>query len=96
VSESLNDLGRVGHLTAIRITLRAASPSVSASIGPVSPAKPVAGVSAGQLLALARPLVGAPREADPGIAAAQLAGEDFLPGLDRQRADAAGQLQLSQ
>ena len=27
-----------------------------------------------------------------GIAAAQLAGEDFLVGLDRQRADAAGQL----
>jgi DDE family transposase len=27
-----------------------------------------------------------------GIAAAQLAGEDFLAGLDRQRADAAGQL----
>jgi hypothetical protein len=26
-----------------------------------------------------------------GIAAAQLAGEDFLVGLDRQRADAAGQ-----
>ena len=26
-----------------------------------------------------------------GIAAAQLAGEDFLAGLDRQRADAAGQ-----
>jgi hypothetical protein len=26
-----------------------------------------------------------------GIAAAQLAGEDFLTGLDRQRADAAGQ-----
>ena len=25
-----------------------------------------------------------------GIAAAQLAGEDFLTGLDRQRADAAG------
>jgi hypothetical protein len=27
-----------------------------------------------------------------GIAAAQLAGEDFLVGLDRQRADAAGQV----
>ncbi len=27
-----------------------------------------------------------------GIAAAQMAGEDFLTGLDRQRADAAGQL----
>ena len=27
-----------------------------------------------------------------GIAAAQLAGEDFLVGLDRQRADSAGQL----
>ena len=27
-----------------------------------------------------------------GIAAAQLAGEDFVTGLDRQRADAAGQL----
>ncbi len=35
------------------------------------------GVGAGELLA--------------GIAAAQLAGEDFLTGLDRQRADAAGQ-----
>src|SRR4051812_49642782 len=27
-----------------------------------------------------------------GLAAAQLAGEDFLVGLDRQRADAAGQV----
>ena len=36
------------------------------------------GVGAGELLC--------------GIAAAQLAGEDFLTGLDRQRADAAGQL----
>src|SRR5918997_3364680 len=27
-----------------------------------------------------------------GLAAAQLAGEDFLVGLDRQRADVAGQL----
>ena len=27
-----------------------------------------------------------------GMAAAQLAGEDFLVGLDRQRADAAGQV----
>jgi hypothetical protein len=27
-----------------------------------------------------------------GIAAAQLAGEDFLTGLDRQRTDVAGQL----
>src|SRR5215207_2787455 len=27
-----------------------------------------------------------------GVAAAQLAGEDFLVGLDRQRADEAGQL----
>ena len=35
------------------------------------------GFGAGQLLA--------------GIAAAQLAGEDFMAGLDRQRADAAGQ-----
>ena len=35
----------------------------------------------------------APRDAKrlAGIAAAQLAGEDFLAGLDRQRADAAGQ-----
>jgi len=32
------------------------------------------------------------RELLTGIAAAQLAGEDFLTGLDRQRADAAGQL----
>ena len=31
------------------------------------------------------------RELLTGIAAAQLAGEDFLTGLDRQRADAAGQ-----
>ena len=37
-----------------------------------------AAIGAGELLA--------------GIAAAQLAGEDFLTGLDRQRADAAGQL----
>jgi Transposase DDE domain group 1 len=33
-----------------------------------------------------------PGELLTGIAAAQLAGEDFLTGLDRQRADAAGQL----
>ncbi len=32
-----------------------------------------------------------PGELLTGIAAAQLAGEDFLAGLDRQRADAAGQ-----
>ena len=32
-----------------------------------------------------------PGELLAGIAAAQLAGEDFLTGLDRQRADAAGQ-----
>ncbi len=32
-----------------------------------------------------------PGELLTGIAAAQLAGEDFLTGLDRQRADAAGQ-----
>jgi hypothetical protein len=31
------------------------------------------------------------RELLTGIAAAQLADEDFLTGLDRQRADAAGQ-----
>jgi hypothetical protein len=31
------------------------------------------------------------RELLTGIAAAQPAGEDFLTGLDRQRADAAGQ-----
>ena len=37
----------------------------------------IAGFGAGELLT--------------GIAAAQLAGEDFLTGLDRQRADAAGQ-----
>jgi hypothetical protein len=37
----------------------------------------IAGYTAGQVLV--------------GIAAAQLAGEDFLVGLDRQRADAAGQ-----
>ena len=31
------------------------------------------------------------RQVLAGMAAAQLAGEDFLAGLDRQRADAAGQ-----
>ena len=31
------------------------------------------------------------RELLTGIAGAQLAGEDFLTGLDRQRADGAGQ-----
>src|SRR6266498_2472094 len=40
--------------------------------------RPGIGVSGGELLV--------------GIMAAQLAGEDFLVGLDRQRADAAGQV----
>src|SRR5690349_5871716 len=46
-----------------------------AAVGPVKERD--RGFGAGQLLA--------------GIAAAQLAGEDFLVGLDRQRADVAGQ-----
>jgi len=45
------------------------------AVGPVKQRN--RGVGAGELLT--------------GIAAAQLAGEDFLTGLDRQRADAAGQ-----
>jgi hypothetical protein len=48
---------------------------LDAAIGPVKQRD--RGFGAGELLA--------------GIAAAQLAGEDFLTGLDRQRADAAGQ-----
>jgi hypothetical protein len=49
--------------------------ALDAAIGPVKQRD--RGFGAGELLA--------------GIAAAQLAGEDFLTGLDRQRADAAGQ-----
>jgi DDE family transposase len=50
--------------------------ALDAAVGPVKQRD--RGFGAGQLLA--------------GIAAAQLAGEDFLTGLDRRRADAAGQL----
>ena len=50
--------------------------ALDAAVGPVKERD--RGFSAGELLA--------------GVAAAQLAGEDFLVGLDRQRADAAGQL----
>ncbi len=49
--------------------------ALDAAVGPVKQRD--RGFGAGELLA--------------GIAAAQLAGEDFLVGLDRQRADAAGQ-----
>ena len=49
--------------------------ALDAAVGPVKQRD--RGFGAGQLLT--------------GIAAAQLAGEDFLTGLDRQRADAAGQ-----
>ena len=49
--------------------------ALDAAVGPVKQRD--RGFGAGELLA--------------GIAAAQLAGEDFLAGLDRQRADAAGQ-----
>jgi len=49
--------------------------ALDAAVGPVK--QRARGFGAGQLLT--------------GIAAAQLAGEDFLTGLDRQRADAAGQ-----
>jgi len=49
--------------------------ALDAAIGPIKQRD--RGFSAGQLLT--------------GIAAGQLAGEDFLAGLDRQRADAAGQ-----
>ena len=52
--------------------------AIDAAAGPVKQRD--RGFGAGQLLT--------------GIASAQLAGEDFLTGLDRQRADAAGQ-QLS-
>jgi hypothetical protein len=48
---------------------------LDAAVGPIKQRD--RGFGAGELLA--------------GIAAAQLAGEDFLTGLDRQRADAAGQ-----
>jgi hypothetical protein len=48
--------------------------ALDAAVGPVKQRD--RGFGAGQLLT--------------GIAAAQLAGEDFLTGLDRQRADAAG------
>jgi hypothetical protein len=49
--------------------------ALDAAVGPVKQRD--RGFGAGQLLT--------------GIASAQLAGEDFLAGLDRQRADAAGQ-----
>jgi len=49
--------------------------ALDAAVGPVKQRE--RGFGAGELLA--------------GLAAAQLAGEDFLTGLDRQRADAAGQ-----
>jgi len=49
--------------------------TLDAAVGPIKLRD--RGFGAGELLA--------------GIAAAQLAGEDFLTGLDRQRADAAGQ-----
>jgi hypothetical protein len=49
---------------------------LDAAIGPIKTRR--RGFSGGQLLV--------------GMTAAQLAGEDFLVGLDRQRADAAGQL----
>ena len=49
--------------------------AVDAAVGPIKQRD--RGFGAGELLT--------------GIAAAQLAGEDFLTGLDRQRADAAGQ-----
>jgi hypothetical protein len=50
--------------------------ALDSAVGPIKQRD--RGLGAGQLLT--------------GIAAAQLAGEDFLTGLDRQRADAAGQL----
>ena len=49
--------------------------TLDAAVGPIKQRE--RGFGAGELLC--------------GIAAAQLAGEDFLTGLDRQRADAAGQ-----
>ena len=49
--------------------------ALDAAVGPIK--RRHRGLGAGELLT--------------GIAAAQLAGEDFLTGLDRQRADAAGQ-----
>jgi Transposase DDE domain group 1 len=49
--------------------------ALDAAVGPIKQRD--RGLGAGELLA--------------GLAAAQLAGEDFLTGLDRQRADAAGQ-----
>ena len=49
--------------------------ALDAAVGPIKARN--RGLGAGQLLV--------------GIAAAQLAGEDFLVGLDRQRDDAAGQ-----
>ena len=49
--------------------------ALDAAVGPIKQRE--RGFGAGELLC--------------GIAAAQLAGEDFLAGLDRQRADAAGQ-----
>jgi len=89
----LREVGRVGQ----RVSVGAPDPSLTPVAGMVAVTELVErlrvvdaldtavgpvkqrnrGHSAGQLLV--------------GIAAAQLAGEDFLVGLDRQRADAAGQ-----
>ena len=52
-------------------------------MGQATPEQAVGPVSSGT--------AGSGRELLTGIAAAQLAGEDFLTGLDRRRADAAGQ-----
>ena len=49
--------------------------ALDAAVGPIKQRE--RGFGAGELLA--------------GLAAAQLSGEDFLTGLDRHRADAAGQ-----
>ena len=54
--------------------------ALDAAVGPIKQRD--RGFGAGKLLA--------------GLAAAQLAGEDFLTGLDRQRTDAAGQRPLVQ
>lgn len=50
--------------------------ALDAAVGPIKQRD--RGFSAGELLV--------------GLAAAQLAGKDFLAGLDRQRADVAGQV----
>ena len=75
--DTVTDVTRAGAdiSTALADAVGRLIEALDAAVGPIKVRD--RGFGAGQLLA--------------GIAAAQLAGEDFLSGLDRQCADAAGQ-----